>query len=119
MNKKNEPDYVMVHFQLMSKDPAPGNVYLTGRFSNWKTLPEYKLTYNSAEKYYYGDFLLKQGYYNYQYSVLDSSGVRDDIYFEGNSSLTENAYDIIVYGRLLGDMYDRAIGYYTQRFRGR
>jgi hypothetical protein len=119
LNKTNEPDYVMVHFQLMSRDPAPGDVYLTGRFANWKTLPEYKLTYNSTEKYYSGDFFLKQGYYNYEYSVVDSSGVRDDVYFEGNSSLTENAYDIIVYARLLGDMYDRAIGYYSQLYRGR
>lgn len=119
LNKTTDPDYVMVHFQLMSPEPAPGDVYLIGRLTNWKTLPEYKLTYNSTEKYYSGEFLLKQGYYNYAYSVVDSKGVRDDIYFEGNSSLTENAYDIIVYARLQGDMYDRAIGYYSQLYRGR
>jgi hypothetical protein len=119
LNKTTDPDYVMVHFQLSSTIPAPGDVYITGRFNNWKTLPEYKLTYNATEKYYSGAFLMKQGYYNYAYSVVDDAGVRDDIYFEGNSSLTENAYDIIVYARLQGDMYDRAIGYFSQRFSGR
>ncbi|WP_018345037.1 type IX secretion system plug protein domain-containing protein [Cytophaga aurantiaca] len=119
LNTTTDPDYVMVHFQLTSTTPAPGDVYITGRFTNWKTLPEYKLTYNADEKYYSGAFWLKQGYYNYSYSVVDAAGVRDDIYFEGNSSLTENAYDIIVYARLQGDMYDRAIGYYSQRYRGR
>ena len=118
LNKTTDPDYVMVHFQLSSPTPAPGDVYLTGRFSNWKTLPEYQLTYNSEEKYYSGAFLLKQGYYNYAYSVV-TAGIRDDIYFEGNSSLTENAYDIIVYARAQGEMYDRAIGYYGKRFYGR
>lgn len=119
LNKTTDPDYALVHFQLMSNEPAPGDVYLTGRLTNWKTLPEYKLTYNSAEKYYSGAFLLKQGYYNYAYSVVNAKGVRDDIYYEGNSSQTENAYDIIVYARLQGDLYDRAIGYFSQRFRGR
>ncbi|MGN6646431.1 MAG: DUF5103 domain-containing protein [Cytophaga sp.] len=118
LNKTTDPDYVMVHFQLSSPTPAPGDVYLTGRFSNWKTLPEYKLTYNAEEKYYSGAFLLKQGYYNYAYSVV-TAGIRDDVYFEGNSSLTENAYDIIVYARAQGEMYDRAIGYYSKRFYGR
>jgi len=113
LNETNEPDYVMVHFQLMSPQPAPGDVYLTGRFTNWKTLPEYKLTYNADEKYYSGAFLMKQGYYNYAYSVVNG-GKRDDVYFEGNSSLTENAYDIIVYARVQGFMYDRAIGYMTK-----
>ncbi len=118
LNKTTDPDYVMVHFQLSSPTQAPGDVYLTGRFSNWKTLPEYQLTYNAEEKYYSGAFLLKQGYYNYAYSVV-TAGIRDDIYFEGNSSLTENAYDIIVYARAQGEMYDRAIGYYVKRFYGR
>jgi len=118
LNKTTDPDYVMTHFQLSCPTPVAGDVYLTGRFSNWKTLPEYKLTYNNEEKYYSGAFLLKQGYYNYMYSVVNA-GMRDDIYFEGNFSLTENAYDIIVYARIQGEMYDRAIGYYNKRFYGR
>lgn len=118
LNKTTDPDYVKVHFQLMSAQPAPGDVYITGRFCNWETLPENMLTYNAEEKYYTGQLLLKQGYYNYAY-VLVNAGKRDDIYFEGNSSQTENAYDIIVYARAQGDLYDRAVGYYSQRFRGR
>jgi hypothetical protein len=117
LNKTTDPDYVMVHFQLTSAEVS-GNVYITGRFTNWKTLPEYKLTYNAEGKYYSGAFLMKQGYYNYAYSIVDGTK-RDDLYFEGNYSNTENAYDIIVYARVQGDMYDRAIGYFSQRFKGR
>ncbi len=115
LNETTEPDYVLVHFQLMSPQPAPGDVYLTGRFTNWQALPEYKMFYNAAEKYYSGSFLLKQGYYNYAYTVMNG-GKRDDIYFEGNSSLTENTYDIIVYARVQGYMYDRAIGYSSKKY---
>ncbi|ABG59480.1 DUF5103 domain-containing protein [Cytophaga hutchinsonii] len=117
LNKTTDPDYVNVHFQLMSEQ-APGDVYITGRFCNWEILPENMLTYNATEKYYSCALFLKQGYYNYSYALVNA-GKRDDIYFEGNSSQTENAYDIIVYVRAQGDLYDRAVGYYSQRFRGR
>ena len=120
LNGTTDPDYVMTHFKLMSPQPAPGDVYVTGRFNNWKTDPEYKLTYDNIEKCYTGAFFLKQGYYNYMYTVINTeTNKRDDIYFEGNSAYAENAYDIIVYARFQGEMCDRAIGYFSQRYRGR
>ena len=119
LNGTTDPDYVLIHFKLTSPKPAPGNVYVTGRFSNWKTSPEYQMAYDSTEKCYNGAFFLKQGYYNYMYSLVTPDGKRDDIYFEGNSAYAENAYDIIVYARFQGEMYDRAVGYFSQRYRGR
>jgi hypothetical protein len=119
LNGTTDPDYALVHFKLESPQPAPGNVYITGRFNNWKTDPEYQLSYDSTEKAYTGAFFMKQGYYNYMYTLITPDGKRDDIYFEGNSAYAENAYDIIVYARVQSELCDRAIGYFSQRFRGR
>ena len=54
--------------------------------------------------------LLKQGFYNYKYVVVD----RDDTLLEGaisgNFDETENNYKVIVYYRDLGARYDKIIG---------
>lgn len=117
-NRTIEPDYAVVHFKLNAKEPAPGDVYVVGGFNQNLIEERYKMTYDDTLKAYVGSFWMKQGYYNYMYTVVNA-GKRDDTYFEGNSSLTENAYDIIVYARVQGELYDRAVGYFQQRFRGR
>lgn len=117
-NRTIEPDYVVVHFKLNVKEKAPGEVYIVGGFNQNMVEERYKMTYDETVKAYVGSFWMKQGYYNYMYTLVQG-GKRDDSYFEGSSSLTENAYDIIIYTRVQGELYDRAVGYFHQRYRGR
>ncbi|MGB4957897.1 MAG: hypothetical protein WBO36_00400, partial [Saprospiraceae bacterium] len=57
--------------------------------------------------------LLKQGYYNYYYGILDKKGNIDYQSLEGSWNETENDYQALVYYRGLGDIYDRVIGFQT------
>jgi hypothetical protein len=51
---------------------------------------------------------LKQGYYNYQYLVVDrQTGQPDAEGFEGNCYETCNEYQILVYYRPFGVRYDQ------------
>lgn len=117
-NRTLEPDYIYTHFSLKADQPYDGDVYLQGQLNQWLLMDDYKMKYDPIEKRYTLDVWLKQGYYNYMYSVV-KNGIKDESIIEGNSSLTENAYDIIVYARLQGEQYDRIVGYNTMRYRGR
>ena len=119
--KKNEgsdseidADYVKVHFTLPYAPPIQnGNLYLFGKFSDWKFKEELKLTYDTLKQEYKKEILLKQGYYNYAYCfVKDASKNTGDLsVIEGSHYETENNYTILVYHRELNDNYDRLVGY--------
>ena len=119
--KKNEgsdnevyADYVKVHFSLPYSPPLRnGNLYLFGKFSDWKFREELKLDYDTLNQRYTKEVLLKQGYYNYVYCfVKDGSKNTGDIsVVEGSHYETENDYTILVYHRELNDNYDRLVGY--------
>jgi hypothetical protein len=104
-------DYNWVTFQLRAEKPAPGEVYVFGALTNWQLQPGYKLAFDPARQAYTGRALLKQGYYNYIYTVHTPTGARDDAYFEGSFHQTENVYDILVYYRPPGSRADQLIGY--------
>ena len=54
--------------------------------------------------------LLKQGWYNYEYSLQDKAGAPLlSTEFEGSYYETENDYMVLVYYRGPGDRYDRLI----------
>ncbi len=112
-NSDSEADYVYVDFQL--RYPAPlttGDVYVFGKHTDWKLLPEFRLSYDPARKAYHAKVLLKQGYYNFMYAVYDSDAQQADIStVEGSHWETENTYQILVYNREIGQRYDRLIGY--------
>ncbi len=119
--KKNEgsdsevdADYVKVHFSLPYSPPLRnGNLYLFGKFSDWKFREELKLDYDTLNQRYTKEVLLKQGYYNYVYCfVKDGSKNTGDIsVVEGSHYETKNNYTILVYHRELNDNYDRLVGY--------
>ncbi|MBK7939529.1 MAG: hypothetical protein IPJ82_21670 [Lewinellaceae bacterium] len=61
-----------------------------------------------AKAYYCESPLLKQGYYNYEYQVVNrETGKADENGFEGNWFETSNLYTILVYFKTFGDRYDR------------
>lgn len=125
--KKNEgndsdidADYLKVHFRLPYKMPlTDGNLYLFGKFSDWKFKEELKLDYDTLKQEYVKEVLLKQGYYNYVYCfVKDGSKNTGDLsVIEGSHYETENEYSILVYHRQVNDNYDRLIGFATVRNR--
>jgi hypothetical protein len=111
-----EADYVKVHFTLPYSPPIKdGNLYLFGKFCDWKFKDELKLDYDTINQQYTKEVLLKQGYYNYLYCfVKDGSKNTGDIsVVEGSHYETKNDYSILVYYRKLNDNFDRLIGFAT------
>jgi hypothetical protein len=110
-NSNTDADYVNVTFTLKSANEEVGSVYVTGGFSEWQLTDDYKMTYLPEKQAYEKTILLKQGFYNYLYTLVDKTSKRDDVYWEGTHSRTENNYEILVYFRPLGFRSDLLIGY--------
>lgn len=112
MQNAYSEDYVNTHFTLKCPFPIEGgNVYVFGKLTDWRILPEAKLKYNSNYQYWEADFLIKQGMYNYQYVfVPDGTETIDATYIEGSHFETLNNYTVLVYFREEGSSYDRLIG---------
>ncbi|MBO9641205.1 MAG: DUF5103 domain-containing protein, partial [Siphonobacter aquaeclarae] len=61
---------------------------------------------------YQATILVKQGVYNYTYTVPDAAGkISNDAEIEGSYSLTRNTYEIFVYHRSPGSRADQLVGY--------
>lgn len=108
----SETEYMLTHFELKSARPVPdADVYLNGAWTTGGISPEWKLAYDPERGAYVGTFMLKQGYYNYQYLVVPRNGERTRTRdFEGDFYQTENDYRILVYYRHPGARYDRLVG---------
>ena len=103
-------EYAMVHFRLASPR-LPGEVYLNGVWTHDRFLPKYKMQWNEATKIYEASVWLKQGYYNYQYLLKQADGRMVPVPSEGNFYQTQNAYQMLVYFRGIGERTDRLVGY--------
>jgi hypothetical protein len=105
-------DYARVLFSLSRNLPLDDqDVYVFGELSDWQIKPEFKMEFNQEARAYYCEPLLKQGYYNYQYLVVDrKTNVEDTEGFEGNWYDTGNQYTVLVYFRPFGARYDRLMG---------
>ncbi|MBL7802164.1 MAG: DUF5103 domain-containing protein [Saprospiraceae bacterium] len=111
----DECDYARVLFSLTQNQALDdADVYVFGELSDWRLRPEFKMEYLPEAKAYVVEPLLKQGYYNYEYVVVDrKSGKIDESEFEGNWYETRNDYIILVYYRPFGDRYDRLMSSVT------
>ena len=107
---KIEADYTYVHFTLMCEELKNSSVYVYGGFNNFSTNYENKMSYNSKRNVYEATLLMKQGFYNYKYVVLDSDKNLNEGAISGNFDETENNFKVIAYYRDLGARYDRLIG---------
>ncbi len=101
-------NYAEVTFRLGSPK-INGDVYVTGAFNYWNLTSENKMQYDSVQKLYTSTFLLKQGWYDYQYYVKSKS--LPPYALEGSHFETENQYEIFVYYRSLRPSADLLIGY--------
>lgn len=109
-------DYADVLFSLESVGKIPdAEVYVFGALTDWQLKPEFKMKYSDEASAYYLSKLLKQGYYNYQYVVVED-GKPDISLTEGNFFEARNQYSILIYYRPFGSRYDQLIGYRTFEF---
>ncbi|MBL7825694.1 MAG: DUF5103 domain-containing protein [Saprospiraceae bacterium] len=108
-------DYANVLFSIEQNMPLEdADVYVFGELSDWQLKPEFKMEYNYEARMYICEPFLKQGYYNYQYVVLDHrTNALDPDGFEGNWYETGNLYTILVYYHPFGSRYDRLMGAIT------
>ena len=108
-------EYVYVHFTLAMETPIPGaGVYITGMLSDWQFRDDNRMEYNMSRSAYEASMFLKQGFYNYHYSLLPPGETSGDTgFFEGNHADTGNEYTIYVYYREPGKRYDSLIGIKT------
>jgi hypothetical protein len=113
INGELDGDYALMQFQLSATDVLPANseVYVIGEFTDWKLKPAYKMTFNENRARYDLEIPLKQGRYEYAFSLLNNDTQKpDESFFEGNHANTENEYMILVYNRNLQFNYDELIG---------
>ncbi|MBN1182467.1 MAG: DUF5103 domain-containing protein [Bacteroidales bacterium] len=111
-NKDVDADYVYVYFSLPYKIPiVDAEVYVFGELTNWKCNRKSQMKYNPDKRQYELMLLLKQGYYNYEYVIVDRrDGFYDNTFIEGSHFETENDYVIYVYHRDRSMQYDKLIG---------
>nr|MBP7472798.1 DUF5103 domain-containing protein [Prevotella sp.] len=103
-------EYVLVHFRL--KSPIISNdIFINGAWTQDSFDNRYKMNYNEVNKQYETEIKLKQGYYSYQYLMLNNDGTTSFVPSEGNFFQTENQYQSLVYYRGNSDRTDRLIGF--------
>lgn len=109
--RHTEADYIYAYFTLkMSAPMQEGEIYVWGGLSNYEFGPENKMVYNYEQKAYECRIFLKQGYYNYQFVLIEDDKI-DFTYLEGNHARTENQYTILVYYHDYSGGYDRLLGF--------
>lgn len=113
VDKNRDADYVMVSFELPTKEPLlDGDIFVYGALTGWKCDEKSKMSYNLENLVYEKKILLKQGYYNYQYAYKPHNSNEVDIKFaEGNHYETENDYLVFVYYNQFASRYERLIGF--------
>ena len=105
-----EADYTYVHFSLLADKLFESSIYVFGGFNNFSATDENKMWYNSNKGVYECTILMKQGFYNYKYVVIDHNNDLQEGAISGNFDVTENNYKVVVYYKDLGARYDRLIG---------
>jgi hypothetical protein len=105
-----EADYTYVHFSLSAREFIDATVYVYGGFNNFSTSKENEMVFNPKKGVYEAKLLMKQGFYNYKYVLVDKENTLHEGAIGGNFDETENNYKVLVYYRDLGARYDKLIG---------
>jgi hypothetical protein len=105
-----EADYTYVHFSLSAREFTDATVYVYGGFNNFSTSKENEMAFNPKKGVYEAKLLMKQGFYNYKYVLVDKENTLHEGAISGNFDETENNYKVLVYYRDLGARYDKLIG---------
>lgn len=107
-----EADYAWMHFSLLLDELPPNqSVHVYGNFNNYAIENTTKMTFNSKKGIYEVPIILKQGFYNFKYVIVNNeTGTLNESAISGSYWQTENDYKVVVYYRDLGARYDRIIG---------
>jgi len=107
-----QAEYVNIHFSLLPNFnlPPDASIYVLGNYNAFQLQEENKMIFNSKRNMYEATILLKQGFYNYRYTVVYNNGEQDPGFISGNLWQTENIYTVLAYYREPGGRYDRLIG---------
>lgn len=110
---KLRSDYANVHFKLSSKrEIYATDVFIVGRFCDWKLEESNRLIYDEAKKGYFGTLELKQGFYDYMYATVPKGQGEINLQnLEGSHYETRNEYIILIYHRGITDRHDKLVGY--------
>ncbi len=107
-----EADYAWVHFSLQHEELFDDkSIHVYGNFNDYALDDSTKMYFDENAGLYHVPILLKQGFYNYKYVIVDSDGTIDEGAISGNFYQTENNYKVLVYYRNLGARYDKIIGF--------
>ncbi len=114
-DNRTDADYATVKFTLAASAPSDqGDAYVVGRFNSYNLREDNKLNYDAANQRFYGDLLLKQGVYDYQYVWVERSGNTryvDHTAFEGSFFQTNNSYQVLFYYRRPGSRWEELVGF--------
>lgn len=107
-----EADYTVVHFSIQHPEiDNSHSLHVYGNFNNYAITPNTKLAFNPDSGNYETSLVLKQGFYNYKYVLVDDKGNLNEGAISGNFDQTENNYKVLVYYRDLGQRFDRIVGF--------
>lgn len=107
-----DSDYANVLFTLQATPPSKsGNVYVVGRFNNYRLTGGNRLTYDASQRKFSGQLKLKQGLYDFKYVWATDDGQFDDTVFEGSFFETANTYQLLAYYRKPGGRWDELLGF--------
>ncbi|MFD2825444.1 DUF5103 domain-containing protein [Leeuwenhoekiella polynyae] len=111
----NEPkvnsEYAWIHFSLDHPiRPEDEEIHIYGNFNNYTLEEATKMLYNPESERYELALLLKQGYYNYKYTVTKNGEKLPYNPVDGDFWQTENNYDVLIYYKPPGGRFDELIG---------
>ncbi|GAB3314816.1 hypothetical protein GCM10027299_03440 [Larkinella ripae] len=115
-----QSDYITTVFTLRLDELANAEVYVNSAFNFWRLDELNRMHYVPELRAYQAEIPLKQGVYNYNYSVkgipppVTRSGMNltgNEILIEGTYSDTENDYELFIYHRPPAARADQLIGY--------
>ena len=85
------------------------DLYISGSLTDYKLNDKTKMTYNPDKKLYEVQLFMKEGYYDYGYTLVEkNNGKKEEL--DGNYFETENEYTILIYYRGFADRADQLIG---------
>ncbi|QOD62455.1 DUF5103 domain-containing protein [Polaribacter haliotis] len=114
---RTEADYAVMHFILEAEVPFKDKeIYVYGAFNNFEISEENKMYYNKESQTYNASILMKQGFYNYTFATFGKDNFVNTNEINGTFFETENVYNVLVYYKPFGSLYDRVIGVGTGFF---
>lgn len=108
-----QSDYLWLDLELKDNEGSGARrIAVEGDFNMYQPGIEHQLHFDESRGAYVGRVLVKQGYLEYRYRDLDA-GQNGLDWSEGSHSISANQYTAIVYARIWGERYDRAVGVRT------